>query len=114
RSAEQVEADVRAGLAESVRAGVTLLADVSAGGVNWPLLADAPLRAVVFRELLGLPADRADRAAAEAHAWLSQHPPTATRRPRLSPHAPYSVRADLMARAATMPSHHASPLSVHL
>src|SRR5262249_9144551 len=49
RSAEQVEADVRAGLAESVRAGVTLLADISAGGVSWPALADAPIRAVVFR-----------------------------------------------------------------
>src|SRR5579884_365397 len=49
-SPQQVADDVRAGLAESLRHGVTLLGDVSAGGSSWAALAAAPLRSVVCYE----------------------------------------------------------------
>jgi cytosine/adenosine deaminase-related metal-dependent hydrolase len=110
RSPEQVHADVAAGLAESLRCGTTLLADISGDGGTWDALAAAPLRAVIFREILGLPMDRAAKAWGDATAWLAAHPATPTCRPGLGPHAPYSVRSALFFAAATA----GAPSSVHL
>lgn len=100
RSNEDVLNDVRAGCDESLRHGVTLVGDISGQGLSWPVLADTPLRAVVFHELLGLPPERAALAWQQATAWLRQHPPTPTCRTALSPHAPYSVRTDLFQATA--------------
>src|SRR5689334_5886094 len=58
RTPEQVAADVRAGLDECLRTGTTLVGDISAGGSSWDSLAGAPVWAVCFREVLGLPASR--------------------------------------------------------
>src|SRR5438445_8396413 len=44
RSSAQVEADIRAGLAESLAGGTTLLGDIAAQGWSWDALAEAPLR----------------------------------------------------------------------
>src|ERR671928_127138 len=43
RTPEQVQADVRAGLAECLRSGTTLLGDIAAGGATWDALKDASL-----------------------------------------------------------------------
>jgi cytosine/adenosine deaminase-related metal-dependent hydrolase len=110
RSPEQVQQDILAGLAESLAAGTTLVGDISSQGLSWPVLAAAPLRAVVFRELLGLPAERASQAWADGDAWLAAHPATPTCRPGISPHAPYSVRGSLFLAAAAS----AVPAAVHL
>jgi cytosine/adenosine deaminase-related metal-dependent hydrolase len=109
-SLEQVQRDIEAGLAESLAAGTTFVGDISDQGLSWPALAAAPLRAVVFRELLGLPAERASRAWADADAWLAAHPATPTCRPGISTHAPYSVRASLFLAAGAA----AVPAAVHL
>jgi cytosine/adenosine deaminase-related metal-dependent hydrolase len=90
---EQVQADIRAGLAESLQFGTTLVGDIAAGGESWDALAAAPVRAAVYYELLGLPHARCLRALSAARAWLVAHPPTGTCRPGWSPHAPYSVAA---------------------
>jgi cytosine/adenosine deaminase-related metal-dependent hydrolase len=110
RSPEQVRADVSAGLAECLRYGTTLVGDITGDGRSWEVLAGAPVRAVVFRELLGLPEERAARAWSDAVQWLGAHPATATCRPGLSPHAPYSVRASLFPAAAAA----GVPVAVHL
>jgi cytosine/adenosine deaminase-related metal-dependent hydrolase len=110
RAPEDVQGDIREGLAECLRFGTTLVGDISGDGGSWDALADAPLRAVVFRELLGLPADRAARAGADAVTWLVVHQPTPTCRPGVSPHAPYSVRCSLFLWAATL----GCPAAVHL
>jgi cytosine/adenosine deaminase-related metal-dependent hydrolase len=116
RSPEQVQADVRAGIAESLAHGVTLLGDIAAGGMSWDALVGAPLRAVVFFELLGLSQGRADAALASARAWLAAHPATPSCRPGLSPHAPYSVRANLFFEAARLACdcQPRAPLAFHL
>jgi cytosine/adenosine deaminase-related metal-dependent hydrolase len=114
RTPEEVREDTRAGLAECVRRGTTLVGDISGDGSSWDVLNDAPLRAVVFRELLGLPVDRADAAIAAAAAWLQTRPATATCRPGLSPHAPYSVRESLFVDAAILARDTDCPLAVHL
>lgn len=111
---QQIEADIRAGLAESVRHGTTLLGDIAAGGASWPILANAPLRSVVFYEIMGLTKKRAQQSLEAAGKWLEEHSATNYCRPGLSPHAPYSVRADLFARTALAAQSLKCPLAVHL
>jgi cytosine/adenosine deaminase-related metal-dependent hydrolase len=111
---EQIDSNVRAGLAESLRHGTTLLGDITAGGASWSILADAPIRSVVFYEMLGLTKERADQSWERASAWLETHSATERCRPGLSPHAPYSVRSDLFLRAALLARDRNCPLAVHL
>jgi cytosine/adenosine deaminase-related metal-dependent hydrolase len=101
RSAEQVQRDIRDGITESAHFGTTLLGDISGDGGSWDALADASLRAVVFREFLGLPADRASGAWERIDNWLDSRQATPKCRPGVSPHAPYSVRSSLFLSAAT-------------
>jgi cytosine/adenosine deaminase-related metal-dependent hydrolase len=84
------------GLSQCLRYGTTLVGDISAAGLSWRQLAEAPLRAVVFLELLGLTQERAEHAFSSAQQWLADGPQTPTCRPGLSPHAPYSARASLL------------------
>lgn len=110
RTPEQVQADIRTGLAESLRYGTTLLGDISGDGGSWNTLSAAPLRAVVFREMLGLTEERAAKTLAESDAWQAAHRATASCRPGVSPHAPYSVRSSLFLAAAGR----GIPAAVHL
>ncbi len=102
--------DIRSGVAESLTAGTTLLGDISGDGASWAELAEAPMRAVVFRELIGLTKERAEQAWQSAQHWLGACPPTSTCRPGLSPHAPYSARVSLIKAAAGT----GLPLAIHL
>jgi cytosine/adenosine deaminase-related metal-dependent hydrolase len=114
RSLADVENDIRAGWAQSLACGTTLLGDISAGGLSWTALAAAPLRAVIFYEVLGLPRMRARLAWKQACDWLDHHPPAGSLRPGLSPHAPYSVRRSLFRAAARRARRDDLPLAVHL
>jgi cytosine/adenosine deaminase-related metal-dependent hydrolase len=88
---EQTQADIRAGTEECLRFGTTLVGDIASGGASWDALTEAPLRAVVYYELIGLSTERA-AAAWEAWKWWhlarSESP---TCQAGVSPHAPYSV-----------------------
>jgi cytosine/adenosine deaminase-related metal-dependent hydrolase len=99
RTPEQVQADVQAGLAELTRHGTTLVGDIAAEGATWDALANAPLRAIVFRELLGLTEERAAVAWEGFQWWRDSVAPTETCRPGISPHAPYSVAETLYEQA---------------
>jgi cytosine/adenosine deaminase-related metal-dependent hydrolase len=110
RAPEQVQDNIRTGLAECLRFGTTLLGDISGDGGSWGALAEAPLRAVVFREFLGLAKDRASGAWERLDRWLASRTATPTCRPGASPHAPYSVRSSLFFAAATR----GVPVAVHL
>jgi cytosine/adenosine deaminase-related metal-dependent hydrolase len=111
---EQTAKNIEAGIADCIQYGTTLVGDISSQGISWPLLAESPLRSVVFYELLGLPKDRAERTEGEARAWLEKHPATLTCKPGLSPHAPYSVRASLFEAAFRMAQRYELPLATHL
>jgi cytosine/adenosine deaminase-related metal-dependent hydrolase len=116
RTAAQIGVDVRAGLEESIRFGVTLLGDISGLGLSADVLRQAPVRSVVFHEFLGLPQDRALTQAARAQSWLDASVTLSGSpcRPGLSPHAPYSVRADLFSALRDLASRSRVPLAVHL
>jgi cytosine/adenosine deaminase-related metal-dependent hydrolase len=111
---EQVQADVRAGLAELLRFGTTLVGDIAAGGASWEALAGAALRAVVYYELVGLPDDRLFPGLRAAWSWLRTHPGSGTCRPAWSPHAPYSVSRTLLAATRNQSRSSSLPLAIHL
>ncbi len=107
---DQTARDIRAGLEQSLRFGTTLIGDIASEGSSRPILADSPCWSMVFRELLGLPSQRAMAAWAAATQWLDKHPDSETCRAGLSPHAPYSVHQSLFRSAGQA----GAPLSVHL
>ena len=99
---EQTQADVRAGLEECLRFGTTLVGDIASGGASWDALAEAPLRAVVFHELLGLTKEGAATAAGSLEVDGVPSARSATCRWGLSPHAPYSVRCGVFLDVVTL------------
>jgi aminodeoxyfutalosine deaminase len=106
--------DIRAGIAECIRYGTTLIGDIASQGLSWPTVAQAPVRAVVFYELLGLPKDRSEISESQARRWLDEHPATSTCRPGVSPHAPYSVRSSLFEAAFQIARTHQVALASHV
>jgi cytosine/adenosine deaminase-related metal-dependent hydrolase len=101
-------------LAASIESGTTMLADITTAGLSWPQVADAPLRAVVFAEMIGLKRERAMETTHAAFEWLGSIRPEAMvagcARPGLSPHAPYSTAGWVFERAALA----GAPLCTHL
>ncbi|MDB5349164.1 MAG: Adenosine deaminase [Planctomycetota bacterium] len=113
-SVEGLRAAVARNLASAISAGTTLVADTTTAGLSWNLVAEAPIRALVFCEMIGLRRQRGIETVHEAFAWLSTIRPemqvVACARPGLSPHAPYSTAGWIYDRAATA----GVPLSTHL
>ena len=101
-------------LAESLAAGTTLVADTTTAGLSWDQVAAAPVRGVVFAELIGLKRMRYLQTSQEAWTWLDslsrEEQVAACARPGLSPHAPYSTSGWLYHKAAAS----RFPLSTHL
>jgi cytosine/adenosine deaminase-related metal-dependent hydrolase len=101
-------------LRASIDAGTTLLADSTTAGLSWGPIAGAPVRAVVFAELIGLRRDRGLQTDAAAWEWLRSVRPesqvAACARVGLSPHAPYSTSGWLYHKAAAS----RLPLMTHL
>lgn len=89
RSPEDTTLDIEQGLRECLAAGTTLLGDVSAGGTSSPQLQTAPLRSVLFHEIIGL---APDRFALGLDSFLAmRQAATPIHRVAPSPHAPYSA-----------------------
>lgn len=114
RTPEQVQADIRAGLAECLRFGTTLIGDIAAEGASWEALSEANTRAVVFWEMLGLTEERATIAKDSARTWFDSRRETATVRAGLSPHSPYSVRRSLFPAAGQIVRVKKRPTAIHL
>lgn len=100
-------------LAASLSAGTTALADITTGGLSWGLVSQAPVRGIVFTELIGLHRDRGLQTTEAAWSWLGRIQPQAETgkvRAGLSPHAPYSTAGWLYHKAVSS----RLPLSTHL
>ena len=101
-------------LQEAIASGTTLIADTTTNGLSWPFLAAAPIRSVVFTEILGLKRSRGMETLEKAYGWMGSIRPesqvVACARPGLSPHAPYSTAGWIYERAAAS----RVPLSTHL
>jgi cytosine/adenosine deaminase-related metal-dependent hydrolase len=90
-------AAISAGIARSLEAGTTAVADIDTSG-SAALLAASPLRSIALREVLGL--DPAALEGAIERALTERAAPEGRHEIGLSPHAPYSTAADALARAA--------------
>ncbi len=101
-------------LAASVAAGTTSLADTTPAGLSWDQVAQAPVRGLVFAELIGLRRSRGLQTSEEAWDWIGSLRPEslvlANARPGLGPHAPYSTAGWLYYKAVAS----RLPLSTHL
>jgi cytosine/adenosine deaminase-related metal-dependent hydrolase len=101
RTAEQVQQDIREGLAECMRAGTTLVGDITNKGASYEIVVNAPIRGQLFWELIGLSTVRYESelkeyARAAVISWDGTDPPplfphTDRLRWSMSPHAPYSA-----------------------
>jgi len=91
RTADEVEADIRAGLAEAMRYGTTMIGDISAGGASYEILANAPILGTCCYEILGLSAARCDTAESAFVAWFRDGMTRGLIGKGVSPHAPYST-----------------------
>jgi cytosine/adenosine deaminase-related metal-dependent hydrolase len=114
RTVDELKHAARRNLYEAIEAGTTLVADTTTAGLSWEAIARAPVRGVVFAEVIGLARARgleSDRAAWE---WLGKIRPEAQVAGHsiagLSPHAPYTTAGWLYHRAAQS----RLPLSTHL
>ncbi len=121
---------VALGLAESIRCGVTTLGEIAQ--VDWPIeaAAAAPGNVTVFQELIAPTAWRVSAALELAKSHLRRAgrvpPPLrwggvsgddatfGTRRPGLSPHAPYTVQPELLAAVIGLSATERIPVAMHL
>jgi cytosine/adenosine deaminase-related metal-dependent hydrolase len=112
-SAALQEAALR-NLDAAIRAGTTLVADTTTDGLSWESIVRAPVRGVIFSEVIGLRRERGLETSHRAWEWISSIRPedqvVGNARPGLSPHAPYSTAGWLYYRAAGS----RLPLSTHL
>ncbi len=131
---DEVDRAVAAGARALLAGGCTAVGDITTTGLALAPLRRSGIRAVSFRELLGLTPERVDAALAEARDWLRPigkcevgsaecevpgaegEVPTAAGRVRLgvSPHAPYSTAARTYREAAALAAGAGVPVSTHL
>jgi cytosine/adenosine deaminase-related metal-dependent hydrolase len=113
--AEQRAAAIAAGLAESAAAGVVAVGEIASG--PWPGVLSpehtSAVDGVIFQELLGLAGDRQESIIAAAREHLDSSPPGDWDL-GLSPHAPYTVPPELVARACQLSSESQTPVAMHL
>lgn len=107
---EQMQEHIQKGIDQSLKAGVCLVGDISSGGSSWNLLSKSKLGGVVYFELLGLKRDRAQMALEAFLSWIERTKPHGNLSPGVSPHAPYSVRIELLNFAIEQEL----PLQMHL
>ncbi len=101
------------GLDECRRAGSTALADIAS--TPWPpgVLDRCPVHAAVFQELIGPTPERVAPAMERARRHLAS-PPGERRQLGLSPHAPYTVRPELLEAAVELAAQAGAPVAMHL
>ena len=114
-------------VAQSIIAGLDLLASTGTTTVAHvatlpelePFLAH-PLRTVVFHEVIGFPAERAERLAHEAEDWLDaaealiENAGISRVTPGIAAHAPYTVSRELIRRLSALALTRKVPFSMHL
>ena len=108
------EAAISQGLAESQKAAVVALGEISSG--DFPEACLDPTRrqpnCTVFRELLGLAPERLPALLEGATDYLRR--PIAGFHRGLSPHAPYTVGPELLRAACSLSAEYHSLLAIHL
>ncbi len=103
------EEAIRAGIAESARCGTTLIGEIATTGWSNSDYLSKDFAGVVFQELIGLTDERV-----RLQMELAQQVLATDGSFGLSPHAPYSVRPDLLKHAVGLARTAARPVAMHL
>ena len=118
--ADVTSSAIRAGVAESLRAGTTMIGDIATTGWAPRDYSAAGFSGVVFQELLGLGDERV-ASQCELARSISAHPtPSQAALAEmpvqfgLSPHAPYSVHPDIFRTAVEVANEFSRPVAMHL
>lgn len=106
-------AAVAQGARQSLRAGVTCVGDISRTGLAARVLRTLPIRAVCFLELIS-GASQPPASPADLEQQLEQTPGTDRLTVGLSPHAPYTVRADHLRATLRLAARSGRPWAIHL
>ena len=104
-------ASIAQGLQEGARQGVTTIGEIAQPGGSDAAYRASPCNGTIFRELIAPRVDHVEAAlaAAEKHTLAVGHWQSG-----LSPHAPYTVHPQLLARAVDLSIEHEIPLAMHL
>jgi aminodeoxyfutalosine deaminase len=113
------------GIAESLRHGVTTIAEIAQPGCPADAYAASPCELTLFLELIAPRKDRVAKTLQAACEHLekgvrtvslenSSDPFSPCFSPGLCPHAPYTVHPELLVRAAMLSSDYHVPLAMHL
>ena len=103
---------IAAAICEMRAGGTAAVGDVTNSLAAWEPLADSPLYAVVFLELLGFNAADPRKVVLDAAARLAGLTPRAGIRSAIVAHAPYSVSFALLREIAVLPQD--GPISMHV
>ncbi len=115
RAGERAPDAIERGLGESLRAGTLAVGEIAQPGFSEESFSHASLESVLFLELLALSQARATEKLHQARQHLNRPTPASSAIVRgLSPHAPYTVRSDLLNDAIALSREHHAPLAFHL
>ncbi|HEV8365004.1 MAG TPA: amidohydrolase family protein, partial [Gemmatimonadaceae bacterium] len=97
-------ASARLGIAEGLLAGITTFADTSAGGVVLDAMTQMNVRGISYQEVFGPDPAQCDASMTELRARIALLSSRVSSLVRLglSPHAPYTVSAELLADLAAL------------
>ena len=103
---------IAAGIRESLAAGVTAIGEIATDGWSLPPIIPIP-RVTAFHESIGLSPERAAICLDAARGFLSASDGPDFL-PGLSPHAPYTVRPELLAGLVALATAKSIPLAMHV
>jgi aminodeoxyfutalosine deaminase len=98
----------------ALASGTTLVGDITSSGVGWDATCNEHLRRVVFEEVLGQFSDQTDQTLLQLALLFKQAKPDPLLVHGVSPHAPYSVSAELYRRTAEMAQEQGRLLATHV
>ncbi len=114
-SRENLFESARLGCQEAIRSGITTIADTAESDVVLPALIESGLRGIVYQECFGPDPNRAHESIQVLTAKLDAMSERPDRiKVGISPHAPYTVSAELYRAAARLASERGLDLAMHV
>ncbi|MBV08155.1 amidohydrolase family protein [Rubinisphaera sp.] len=112
RENQNVSESIRTGIEESSAAGIEFLADVKTQSTDcYPDFEEIGLEVILFQEVIGLTDEAVDRQRELISSFVQE---AGCFRLGLSPHAPFTVRPDLLEFCVRMSQEAEVPLMMHL
>jgi aminodeoxyfutalosine deaminase len=111
---EDFISSAREGARLALASGTVLVGDITSSGFGWDSTLSEHLRRVVFEEVLALSPDQADQALLQLGLLFERAKPNPLLIHGISPHAPYSVSAELFRRIAVMAKEQGRLLATHV